>query len=297
MADDTSGWGSDTPGHTWTDADRPQLIPETIPNVPPMTTQAPQPDTGGGVSRDLAVGSTRAAGTPFDLISDIKEPVLDPIVNFLHNRIGLPTGPEIPIPTTEAQRSWYGVAPPQDREERIADAVGQGIGTGVSALALPGVGGGAALSAGTGATASALSQEYFPDSLAMQMIASGVGGFGSALVARRLLFGALPSAAAAPSMVNTLTHEYVGRLIGAGVGALGGGEASHSVIGAELGGIAGLIGGRWAAPAMRYLFSPTGMRSLIAGSLGGMPGEIGAANQRQNWGNSLGPIYTGAGLQ
>lgn len=285
QVDPNSDWGAASPTHTWTDADRPQLLPETdaAGRPIPMTTPVPQqPVAQPGIGRDFGLLGTRISGTPGDLIQDILAPATQPIVNLLHNKLGIPEGPQIPIPTTEYQRNALDMAPPQGRVEQGFDEAGRGIGTAASMLAM---GGGASMviPAGVAATASAASQDYFPDSLALQLIASGLGGFGSAMIARRLTLGAMsPAVGHAATLASTLMREYVGRAAGA---ALGGG----SVLSAELGGIAGLLSQRITGPALRYLFSRPGMRAVSASALGGAPPMIDASREQQNWGAASPP--------
>jgi|SRR5215469_2675640 len=280
MADDT--WPEAIQG----DYDRGKYAPESgyvarpTPSgtVAGPDTQADVPAATGGFGRDVALATTSALGVPGDIIN-----AGQPAINWIANRLGVPdTGPQIPIPTTEYVRGGFGVKPPAkgSQEEAAADIVGRGIGTTATYGAFP-ISRLNALSTGVGATLSGFSQEYFPDSWALQLLAGGVSGLATTSIARQVLSGGIRGIPGALANVgDVIGREIIGRVAG---GLISSATGLPEYLSTELGGLAGAMSHRFGRGMVRNMLSLPGAKSTIMGTLGAIPGALETYRQSQQW--------------
>jgi hypothetical protein len=250
---------------------------------------------GMGFRRAASLIGTGAAGVPGDIIQSVNTGIDTlrevPIFNSLMPRVPN-IGPQIPIPTTEYLRNQFGVAPPAQgeagRSEREMDLLGKTIGSGVTALALPGTRGwgmagrgGNMLSAMIGAGTSGLAEEHFPDSWALQLLAGGAAGLSSTALARQLLGGGIRTFAQnAGGMTNALMRDYIGRAVGAGVAHMTG---LPELLTTELGGMAGLMSHRMGRALAGTVLSPFGLKKSVAGFMGAIPEALQTYQGNQEW--------------
>ena len=254
--------------------------------VPTGTTESSDiaPPVRGGFRRDAALVGTSALGVPGDIIN-----AGQPAINWIANSLGVPDiGPQIPIPTTEYVRGRFDIAPPVGEEERGADIAGRGIGTAATSALLPGSKFVNALSAGTGAATSGLVEEYFPDSVALQLIAGGLGSVGSAAIARQLLRGGVGNLVGnATGIGGSISREILGRVLG---GAISHVTGLPEYLTTELGGLTGFLSHRMGRGIARNMLSWPGLGSTAIGTAAAVPGAVRTSEQNQLWPDSpLGP--------
>jgi hypothetical protein len=289
------GW-PDNPQQAWDPAVR-EKYPEAIPSTAPSTTVPASPAspavdwTWPSFGRGAGLVATSALGVPGDVLTSVNKGIDAareiPAVNALLPHIP-DVGPQIPIPTTAYIRDQFGMQGPQNRAERLLDTGGRALGAGAVSRLLPGAGGGAMLSGAAGTMAAGEAEEYFPDSVALQLLASAAGGLGSTTIARQLLFGGVRQLGQNVMGVgNALVRDYIGRAIGAGISHMTG---LPEILSTEVGGLAGLLSHSAGRSIARNLFSRSGMRGAAAGAIGGMSEGLNTYGQSQMWpDNPLGP--------